>query len=280
MIVRMTVTIQNASESNSVQAVKVFCECVHAIRTKKLIHRESSQDKEFHFQNWIRDRLKGTRLAFEMGGRNSYPDFRLVAYTIGFEVKGLAYPGRELNYDCNSQVPTGSHNGRDIYYIFGRYPSEPDGNTYPLLDLVVCQGDFLNADHDYVHKNKSVKGFGSYGDIMIRDRKMYVAPTPFGLASGLAHAETLILPADVSLAKDMECVGSLLRIETADLIVGYSFDLQTNTIIPRTIPNPSKGRPHRFRAWRLADSPGESVALLVERDVRHIEETDDADEQD
>ena len=44
-----------------------------------------------------------------------------------------------------------------------------------MLDLVVCHGDFLNADHDYVHKNKSVKGFGSYGDIMIRDRKMYVA---------------------------------------------------------------------------------------------------------
>ena len=48
-----------------------------------------------------------------------------------------------------------------------------------MLDLVVCRGDFLNADHTYVHKNKSVKGFGSYGDIMIRDRKMYVAPTPF-----------------------------------------------------------------------------------------------------
>jgi len=38
--------------------------------------------------------------------------------------------------------------------------------------LVICHGDFLNADHDYVHKNKSVKGFGTYGDILIRDRKM------------------------------------------------------------------------------------------------------------
>jgi len=275
----MTVTSQNAGEDNSVQAVKVFRECVNAIRTKKLIHRESSQDKEFHFQNWIRDRLKGTKLAFETGGRNSYPDFRLVAHIIGFEVKGLAYPGRELNYDCNSQVPTGFHNGRDIYYIFGRYPSEPDGNAYPLLDLVICHGDFLNADHDYIHKNKSVKGFDSYGDIMIRDRKMYVAPTPFGLASGLAHTETLILPTDVDLPKDMECVGSLLRIETADIIVGYSFDLKTNTIIPQTIPNPSKGRTHSFRAWRVACSSGEPVALSAERTIRHVEEADDADEQ-
>jgi hypothetical protein len=38
-----------------------------------------------------------------------------------------------------------------------------------VLDLVVCHGDFLNADHEYVHKNKNVKGFGIYGDIMIRD---------------------------------------------------------------------------------------------------------------
>jgi|SRR5829696_8936912 len=27
-------------------------------------------------------------------------------------------------------------------------------------------------------------GFGSYGDILVRDRKMYVAPTPFALAEG------------------------------------------------------------------------------------------------
>jgi hypothetical protein len=40
------------------------------------------------------------------------------------------------------------------------------------VDLVLCRGDFLNADHNYVHKNKSIRGFGSYGDIMIRDRKM------------------------------------------------------------------------------------------------------------
>ena len=62
-------------------------------------------------------------------GIPSYPDFRLVASTDGFEVKGLAYPGREANYDCNSQVPSGSHNGRTIFYIFGRYPADPDGDS-------------------------------------------------------------------------------------------------------------------------------------------------------
>jgi hypothetical protein len=277
--VGMTATNQKAGGNGDPQAVQVFRECVNAIRTKKLIRRESSQDKEFHFQNWIRDRLQRTKLAFETGGRNSYPDFRLVAHTVGFEVKGLAYPGRELNYDCNSQVPTGFHNGRVIYYVFGRYPSEPDGNTYPLLDLVICHGDFLNADHDYVHQNKSVKGFGSYGDIMIRDRKMYVAPTPFGLVSGVAHAETLILPAEVDAGTEMKCVGSVVRIEAANMIVGYSFNLKTNTIIPQAIPNPSTGCTHHFRAWRVAGSPGEPVALVPKCGAQQVEEVDQADEQ-
>ncbi len=77
----------------------------------------------------------------------------------GFELKGLAYPGREADYDCKSQVPRGEHNGRQVY----------------------C-----------VHKNKNFRGFGSYGDILVRDRKMYVAPTPFALTEGTAHHRTLI----------------------------------------------------------------------------------------
>jgi hypothetical protein len=152
---------------------RVFRECVNAIARGALIPRVSRTDKEFHFQNWFKARLEELGNNFEIGGRNSYPDFRMVATTDGYEVKGLAYPGRDASFDCNSQPPTGFHNGRAVHYVFGRYPKEPDGNAYPVLDLVLCHGDFLNADHEYVHKNKSVKAFGSYGDILIRDRKMY-----------------------------------------------------------------------------------------------------------
>jgi hypothetical protein len=190
-----------------------------------------------------------------------YPDFRLVASTDGFEVKGLAYPGREANYDCNSQVPSGSHNGRSIFYIFGRYPSDPDGDSYPVLDLVVCHGDFLNTDHDYIHKNKSVKGFGSYGDIMIRDRKMYVAPTPFGLTSGTAHNHTLILPVSHPVDSRFCPVGDLIRRESEMLIVGYSFDLRKNTLQPDIVPNPCAGKEHVFRAYRLFGGNTEPVNM-------------------
>lgn len=240
----------------------VFEACVTAIRQGRLIHRESRLDKEFHFQNWFRDRLAETSLNSEQGGRNSYPDFRMVAFTEGYEVKGLAYPGREANYDSNSQVPSGSYNGRTIFYVFGRYPTAPDGDTYPVLDLVLCHGDFLNASHDYVHKNRSVKGFGTYGDIMIRDRKMYVAPTPFGLLSGVAHNLTLILPRDVEgVPASFAPVGDLSRREADLLIVGYDFDLRTNSLQPHTMTNPNAGRQHDFRAWRLTGEPIEPVAM-------------------
>ncbi len=261
--------------SSSVTTVLgVFEVCVRAIQNGQLIQRVSTQDKEFHFQNWLERRLSETDLHFETGGRNSYPDFRMVNYAEGYEVKGLAYPGRETSYDSNSQVPAGRHNGRTIFYVFGCYPEKPDGNTYPVLDIVICHGDFLNVDHEYIHQNKSIRGFGSYGDILIRDRKMYVAPTPFGIATGLAHARTLILPESFTVTEKFECVGTLIRKETTELIVGYSFDLRTNTLQPTTVPNPSTGREHRFYAWRLQGDKGDNVMIrITEASVDVTEET-------
>jgi hypothetical protein len=98
-------------------AIPVFKHCVEAVRTGSLIERVSKTDKEYHFQNWFMSRLKETGLNFEMGGRNSYSDFRMVATTEGYELKGLAYPGRDASFDSNSQVPSGFHNGRTIFYV-------------------------------------------------------------------------------------------------------------------------------------------------------------------
>ncbi len=256
-------------------AQEVFRISVEGIRNGELIQRVSSTDKEFHFQNWFKARLEQAGKNFEIGGRNSYPDFRMVAETDGYELKGLAYPGRDASFDSNSQVPTGSHNGRAIYYVFGRYPKQPDGNRYPVLDLVVCHGDFLNADHDYIHQNKSVKGFGSYGDLLIRDRKMYVVPTPFRLVDGVAHQQTLILPAGVKPGRDFVSVGKLIRREANELVVAYSFDLQSNELQPKRISNPHAGREHGFQAWRLKGSPTDPVSMRSAQDAMPAEEADD-----
>lgn len=243
------------------RASAIFKECVRAIRDGELIEREGRNDKEFHFQNWFKTRLEALGDNFDEPGRNTYPDFRLVRHTEGYELKGLAYPGREADYDCNSQVPCGEHNGRQVFYVFGRYPKDPDGNRYPVLDLVICHGSFLNADNTYEHKNKSFRGFGSYGDILVRDRKMYVAPTPFALAEGTAHHRTLIVPADMEVDADLVEITEITRSEVDQMAVAYNFDLRTNELGTTLVPNPNAGQEHVFKVYRLRGDPVEPVVL-------------------
>lgn len=235
----------------------------------ELIEAVSAKDKEFHFQNWFEARLAALDCHFDGEGRNTYPDFSLVEVVEGYEVKGLAWPGRERDYDSNSQVPTGMHNGRQIFYVFGRYPADPAQHTtgtngqkqYPVVDLVICHGDFLNADHGYVHKNRSVKGFGTYGDIMIRDRKMYVAPTPFALTGGTTGLATLIVPTTWRHPAGFKVVGELARTEAPELVVGYSFDLRTNDLSAKRVPNPRAGTQHTFKALRLDSQSDRAVSM-------------------
>lgn len=252
----------------------IFEQCVIAIQAGVLIESVSAKDKEFHFQNWFQKRMDVLNLHFEGSGRNTYPDFSLVKHAEGYEVKGLAWPGREKDYDSNSQVPTGYHNGRQIFYVFGRYPADLSNfvehknghKQYPVVDLVICHGDFLNADHNYVHKNKNIKGFGTYGDIMIRDRKMYVAPTPFALTDGTTGMSTLILPEEMDSDARFKEVGRLCRKESENLVVGYNFDLRTNELTAERVPNPSAGVEHRFVAYRMNGQASKPV-LMAGRSV-------------
>jgi hypothetical protein len=83
--------------SNSVFSV-IYAECVRAIENGELIESVSSKDKEFHFQNWFQKRLEKLQIHYETSGRNTYPDFRIVQTTEGFELKGigLAWQGKRL----------------------------------------------------------------------------------------------------------------------------------------------------------------------------------------
>lgn len=225
-----------------------------------MVTRASARDKEFAVQDWVMARLDEGGIAYEGAGRNSYPDFPLIGDPPeGFEVKSLAFPGRDASYDANSAVPTGYHEGHTFYYVFGRYPK--DGQTaYPVHDLVICHGDFLNPTRNYVHENKSFKTFGGYGDIMIRDRKMYVVKTPYAIADGLAGQRTLILPAADPVPEGLVAVGTVERVEAAQVAVGYRFDLRTNELDVLEEDNPTGGQVHTFAAYRL---PGEEEPPVV-----------------
>jgi len=251
------------------ECFNIFAKCVEAMRDGELIESVSSGDKEFHFQNWFQKRLESLNIHYEGSGRNRYPDFKIVEVAEGYEVKGLAWPGRERDYDANSQMPTGRHNGREIFYVFGRYPADlsaydgTDGGNkhYPVVDLIMCHGNFLNADCEYVHKNKSVKGFGTYCDIIIRDRKMYVAPTPFALTEGTVGLATLIVPEHYVPDDRFINVGAMVRTECRSMVKEYSFDLSTNKITTGRSVNRHSGREHRFVAYRLKGQSEKNVRI-------------------
>jgi hypothetical protein len=107
----------------------------------------------------------------------------------------------------------------------------------------------------------SFRGFGSYGDILVRDRKMYVAPTPYALAEGTAHRRTLILPANMSVDSDLIELAELTRREVDQMVVAYSFDLRTNELSTAFVPNPNAGREHVFKAYRVSGDPIEIIQL-------------------
>jgi hypothetical protein len=122
-----------------------------------------------------------------------------------------------------------------------------------------------------------VKGFGTYGDIMIRDRKMYVAPTPFALTEGTTGLMTLIVPESIKSRSGFQKVGRLNRIEADTLVVGYSFDLRTNELQAERVANPSAGTTHRFIAYRLVDQASKPVSMAG--GVPVLDENSGADEE-
>ena len=127
----------------------------------------------------------------------------------------------------------------------------------------------------YIHKNKSFRGFGSYGDILVRDRKMYVAPTPFGLLDGIDRQVTLILLADEQVDQRFRLVSDIERVETQTLVTKYTFDLTTNDLATFKEDNPTAGTVHRFRAYRVLGTP-ETDVKMKEQPVAPT--NDDADE--
>jgi len=96
---------------------------------------------------------------------------------------------------------------------------------------------------------------------MIRDRKMYVAPTPYAVAQGTTGRCTLIVPANTIEDERLTAVGQLTRIEADRLVVGYHFNLTTNELSPEYVPNPAAGTEHTFTAYRVAGEAGDEVRL-------------------
>jgi len=98
---------------------------------------------------------------------------------------------------------------------------------------------------------------------LLRDRKMYVMPTPIALLDGVEGTRTMLLPKEMTLGDDFVEVGEITRVEVADTMTGYGFDFGTNELTAAFRANPNAGREHHFRAWRVkrSEGPGPDVKL-------------------
>jgi hypothetical protein len=89
------------------------------------------------------------------------------------------------------------------------------------------------------------------------------------------------LPADHPKDPSLIEVGSLVREEMDRIVVAYQFDLTTNELATTTVPNPNRGRLHRFTAYRLDGDPVAPVRIkgpqTIEETVQQIQESTDDD---
>jgi len=64
----------------------------------------------------------------------------------------------------------------------------------------------------------------------------------------------------MNVSTDFFDVGQLIRPEAKNLIVGYSFDLQNNSMVSKKVPNANKQ--YTFHAWILNGSTTTPVKVL------------------
>lgn len=188
--------------------------------------------------------------------------------------------GRWRDFDANSRLPKGTHEGRQIFYVFGRYPAAPAAQV--VADLVICEGSFLGREGQLVHKNTSVDGAGSYGDMLIRIRKMFVPRTPFRSVEGTIGHRTLIVPASMGAELDddgsLQRVGKLQRVETNEHVERIDIDLSVPGMRVGRAANADAGKVHQFVAYRRSGVDGPPVSMALGAvPVAVADEPDDAD---
>jgi hypothetical protein len=246
---------EDESEFESIPQFSTVCfellqECFDAIHTGCLIHRTEANDKEFHFQNWFHDRLTKIASSVDPQGRNLFPDFLLHASNEAYEVKGLEVPGRDNTFDANSHLPSGIFEDKSLFYAFGRYP-KTKSKSFPVLDVVICHGSFFNTNR-YAHLNTSIPAFGSFGDIAIRDRKMYVIPTPYSLVGPVLDENfSLIVPVNcLPITPTFVEKKRIVRCGTPIRPISYTFDLQYNQMSVETRSN-TKISKYEFSLYQI-----------------------------
>jgi len=221
------------------------------VRNEPMQPRGAS-DKEFFAQDWFQHRLVETGYPWRISGRNTYPDFWLDVDGVpeGYEVKSLALNPRgqpaRIDFDANSSIPSGVRASAQILIAFFLYTGARDAPR-EVHSLVLFHGDLLNDERELVHQNLAIRGFGSYGDAFIRDRKMYVFKTPFAIdPSSLGHLR-LIVPTEWALQDSRVVkIGTITRTIASERLREYRVDLYQHVVTAVTAADPRAGQVRTF----------------------------------
>jgi len=108
--------------------------------------------------------------------------------------------------------------------------------------------------------------------IAIRPAQASTLPVVAGVATDGGENRLSLEPMQLQIVRVADssrfrAVGKLVRREAQTLIVGYTFNLRTNTLKPESAENPAAGTEHNFVAHRLKCSATEAVAMRPPREV-------------
>ncbi len=222
----------------------------------------SAGDKEYFAQDWFQARLRSAGLDFCVEGRNSYPDYWVSRGDVveGYEVKSLAFAGgrpARKDIDFNSTIPSGRKAGRDIFIVFFLYTGSGI-SPRSVHTISVVHGDLVNADHAIAdeHLNVQIKEFGSFADGFIRNRKMYVFPTPVSLDPGGLGRCRLVVPEAWELTqRGLRHVGTMERKIAPQAVESYTIRLRgRGQAEVSKVPVAGAGNLLRFRIYEADEA--------------------------
>ena len=143
----------------------------------------SVADKEFPAEDWLAGAAERGGLAVAKQGRHAPVDFIVSddGASVAVQAKGLTRRGAaavRTTLDYNSTLPTPQYQGMPELLLYAEMGSGSDGcvvETTVLADMGLVQQDCGVAE------SEPVKGAGSYGDMTMRLRLMYVGAQPAAL---------------------------------------------------------------------------------------------------
>lgn len=250
----------NPSEMHLTHAVTIFLEMANAIKQGRSMLPRSANDKEYFAQDWFSDRVKATGLEAMQQGRNSYPDFWVsdVHITEGYEIKSLSFangrPARR-DIDFNSTIPSGKKGDNECFLVFFLYTGS-GSNPRPVHTVSLVHGDLINSDHALAdaHINVSITQFGSYGNGFIRNRKMYVLPTPITIDPTGIGKVRLITPQNWNIQhSQLTNVGKITMRVADESISQYTIDMLGGKPVTEMKKNVNAGEEKHFDVFEVIE---------------------------